>query len=67
MKAFDLDRAFEKTPGSFHQSMESALRTCKEDAPMKRFTLRTALIAVLILTLLAGTALAIVTRYTSAD
>jgi len=67
LKAFDLDRAFEQTPGSFHQSMESALRTCKEDAPMKRFTLRTALIAVLILTLLAGTAFAIVTRYSVKD
>ncbi len=67
MKAFDLDRAFEQTPGSFHQSMESALRTCKEDAPMKRFTLRTALIAALILTLLAGTAYAIVTRYSVKD
>ncbi len=63
MKEPNFDRAFERTPDSFHNRMESALLTCKEDAPMKRFTLRTVLIAVLILTLLAGTALAIATHY----
>ncbi len=67
MKEFDLDRAFSKTTGSFHKRMESALLLCKEDVPMKRFTLRTVLIAILILTLLAGTALAIATHYSVKD
>ena len=67
MKEFDLDRAFQPTTSSFHASMESALRKCKEDVPMKRFTLRTVLIAVLILVLLAGTAFAIVTHYSVKD
>ena len=67
MKELDLDRAFVKTTASFHNRMESALRTCKEDAPMKRFPLRTGLLAVLIITLLAGTAYAIVTHYSVRD
>ncbi len=67
MNEFDLDRAFEPTSGSFHKRMECALLKCKEDVPMKRFTLRTVLIAVLILMLLAGTALAIATHYSVKD
>jgi hypothetical protein len=67
VKDLDLDCAFEKMPESFHACMESALLKCKEDVPMKRFTLRTALIAALILALLAGTAFAIATHYSVKD
>lgn len=67
MKDLDLDFAFEKMPESFHTCMESALLKCKEDVPMKRFTMRTALIAFLILALLAGTAFAIATHYSVKD
>lgn len=67
MKDLELDCAFEKVPESFHACMESALLKCKEEMPMKRFTLRTALIVVLILVLLAGTAFAIAAHYSVKD
>ena len=67
MKELDLDRAFTRTTESFHHRMEGALLLCKEDAPMKHFPLRTVLIAVLILILLAGTAFGIATHYSVKD
>lgn len=62
MKRDDLDLAYGPTPQSFTDHMDNTLRSLKEDAPVnaKRFTLRTALIAVLIALMLCGIAYAIV-------
>jgi len=62
MKRDDLDRAYGPTPQVFTDRIDDALRSCKEDEPVnvKRFTKRTAVIAVLIALLLCGIAYAIV-------
>ncbi len=46
-------------PQAFQDAVQSTLDTIKEEQPMKRFTVRTALIAALVLALMAGMALAI--------
>lgn len=56
----DLNRAFDATPRAFHDRVETTLRDLKEEPPVKRFTLRTALVAALILLLLCGIAYAVV-------
>lgn len=62
MKRDELDRAYGPTPQLFTDRIDDTLYSLKEDAPVnaKRFTLRTALIAALILLLLCGIAYAIV-------
>jgi hypothetical protein len=62
MKRDVLDRACGPTPQVFTDRIDNALRLLKEDEPMnvKRFTVRTALIAVLIALALCGIAYAIV-------
>jgi hypothetical protein len=62
MKRDSLDRVYGPTPELFTDQIDDTLHALQEDAPMnaKRFTLRTALVAALILLLLCGIAYAIV-------
>lgn len=57
-----LTNAFGRTPDAFSARMDQTLRQLKEEIPMKRFTLRTALIAGLMLLLLCSIAYAVVTQ-----
>lgn len=57
MRNMDWDRAFKQTPEVFTQRVQRTLLTLKEE-PMKRFTLRTAVLAAAILLALAGVAYA---------
>ncbi len=50
--------AYEPAPDAFRRSIASALEQTRE-VPMKRFTMRTAMIAVALLVMLAGAALAV--------
>ena len=60
MRTDELDRAFGATPSVFTDRIDDTLLTLKEERPVKRFTIRTAIIAALIALLLCGIAYAIV-------
>lgn len=61
MKPDEFDRAFGDTPQVFTKRIDDTLLKLKEDAPVKKFTVRTAVLVTLILLLLCGIAYAIVT------
>ncbi len=60
MKLDEFDRSFGDTPRVFTSRIDDTLLKLKEDVPMKRFTIRTAILVALILLLLCGIAYAIV-------
>jgi hypothetical protein len=60
MKRNDLDHAFDPTPRVFTDRLDAVLRALKEDEPVKKFTLRTAAVALSITMLLCSVAYAIV-------
>lgn len=60
MRRNDLDHAFDATPQVFAERVDQTLRNLKEEEPMRKFTLRAALLAALILLLLCGIAYAVV-------
>jgi hypothetical protein len=60
MKRNDLDHAFDPTPHVFTNRVDTVLQTIKEDEPVKKFTLRTILIALAYTMLLGSIACAIV-------
>lgn len=60
MKINDLDHAFAPTPKEFSTRIDTTLRTLKEEAPMKKFTLRTAFVAMLYTLLFCSIAYAMV-------
>ncbi len=60
MKLNEFDRSFGDTPQVFSGRIDETLLTLKEDVPVKRFTIRTAILVTLILMLLCGIAYAIV-------
>lgn len=62
MSAEELDRAFGKTPASFSKRVDASLRGLKEDKPVKKLTLRTVLVAALLVLLLCGIAYAVITQ-----
>ena len=62
MRMEELDRALGKTPAGFSSRVDQTLRTLKEEQPMKRFSLRMALVTALLVALLCGAAYALVTQ-----
>ena len=60
MKRNDLDHAFDPTPHVFTNRVDAVLHTLKEDEPVKKFTLRTAMVALLYTMLLCSIACAVV-------
>lgn len=60
MRSEELDRAFSPTPQIFTDRVDDTLHALKEDVPMKRLTLRTAMIAAFIVLLLCGMAYAVI-------
>ena len=60
MRRDELDRAFGNTPQLFSERIDDTLRDLKEDAPVKRFTIRTAIVVLLIALFVCGIAYAIV-------
>lgn len=63
MREQDIIKAVGPTPDIFRQRVASTLQGLKEEQKVKKPTLRTALIAAVILALLLGTAYAVVTGY----
>lgn len=57
-RELDLKNAFRQSPARCRQALMQAARSVKEDEPVKRFTLRTLLIAALIMIALMAAALA---------
>lgn len=57
-----LDQAFGPTPELFSERIDQTLQALEEEKPMKRLTIRTVLIAALILALLCGIAYAVITQ-----
>ena len=62
MKTEQLDRAFGSTPALFDERIHQTLLSLKEEKPMKRFTLRAALVTALVLALLGSIAYAAFTQ-----
>ena len=60
MKANDLDKAFKPTPDIFKKTLNNTLNNLEEEVPMKKFTIKTVLIAALITALTIGAVYAIV-------
>lgn len=60
MKREDLDRAFGATPAVFTAHIDETLRALEEEKPVKKFTCRTALVAVTLTLLLCGIAYAVI-------
>lgn len=61
MKREELDRAFAQTPQSFSRRVEDTLQALKEEQPVKKLTMRSALVAVAAVLLLCGIAYAVAT------
>lgn len=62
MRNEQLDRAFGATPDEFVNRIDQTLRALEEEKPMKRFTLRTALVTALLIALLGTMAYAVIDR-----
>jgi len=62
MRNEQLDRAFGVMPDAFADRIDQTLRTLEEEKPMKRFTLRTALVTALLVALLGTMAYAVINR-----
>lgn len=60
MKRKDLDHAFDPTPHIFINRVDAVLQTIKEDEPVKKFTIRTVMVALLYTMLFCSIAFAIV-------
>ena len=60
MRNEQLDRAFGATPDEFVNRIDQTLRALEEEKPMKRFTLRTALVTALLIALLGTMAYAVI-------
>ena len=61
MKRFDLDKAFPETPKAFSERIDQTLRTIKEEKYVRKFTVRTMLIAAVITLAVGGIAYAVIT------
>ena len=61
MKRFDLDKAFPETPKAFSERIDQTLRTIKEEKYVRKFTVRTMLIATVITLAVGGIAYAVIT------
>lgn len=57
-----INNAFGQTPEAFTRRIDQTLRNLEEEKPMKRLTLRTALVTVLVLALLGSIAYAVVSQ-----
>ena len=62
MRNKQLDRAFGPTPDLFTRRIDQTLQSLKEEKSMKRFSIRVALIAALLLALLGGIAYALISQ-----
>lgn len=62
MRYKQLDRAFGPTPDLFTRRIDQTLQSLKEEKSMKRFSIRVALIAALLLALLGGIAYALISQ-----
>lgn len=62
MRKDELDRALGSTPAAFSNRIDRTLRSLEEDKNMKRFALRTPILAALLVALLCGIAYAVVTQ-----
>lgn len=60
MKRFDLDKAFPETPKVFSERIDQTLRTIKEEKHVKKYTIRTMLIAAAITLAVGGIAYAVI-------
>lgn len=59
MKEFDFDNAFGRPPAEFQEGMVRALSKVKEDKPVKKFSIRTLVLAAVLVLALCGIALAV--------
>ena len=66
MKQTELQKAYSQIPQGFHNALLSAVSVAKEEQPVKKRHI-SLLVAVLIVALLCGTALAIINYYSVRD